>query len=64
MALSQQVLSTSDATKYLGFLKSGGSRFPIPTLRAAGVDMSTPKPVDDTLALFARRVDELEALLA
>ena len=64
VALSQQVLSTGDATKYLGFLKSGGSRFPIPTLRAAGVDMSAPKPVEDTLALFARRVDELESLLA
>jgi oligoendopeptidase F len=63
VALSEQVLATGDATKYLGFLKSGGSRFPIPTLRAAGVDMSTPKPVDDTLALFARRVEELEALL-
>ncbi len=63
VALSQQVLTTGDATKYLGFLKNGGSRFPIPTLREAGVDMSRPKPVEDTLALFARRVDELEQLL-
>ena len=63
VALSQQVLTTGDATRYLGFLKSGGSRFPIPTLREAGVDMSAPKPVEDTLALFARRVDELESLL-
>ena len=63
VALSQQVLTSGDATKYLGFLKSGGSRFPIPTLREAGVDMSAPKPVEDTLALFARRVDELESLL-
>ena len=63
VALSQQVLTSGDATKYLGFLKSGGSLFPIPTLREAGVDMSKPKPVEDTLALFARRVDELEQLL-
>ena len=63
VALSQHVLASGDATKYLGFLKSGGSRFPIPTLREAGVDMSSPAPVEATLALFARRVEELEELL-
>ena len=47
----------------LGFLKSGGSQFPIPTLQKAGVDMSSPAPVEATLQLFARRVEELETLL-
>ncbi len=64
VALSQQVLKTGDATRYLGFLRSGGSKFPIPTLRDAGVDMSSPAPVAATLELFARRVTELEELLA
>jgi len=64
VALSQQVLATGDATRYLGFLKSGGTKFPIETLAAAGVDMATPAPVDAALALFAQRVDELEGLLA
>ncbi len=63
VALSQQVLASGDATRYLGFLSSGGSKFPIPTLRAAGVDMSTPAPVEATLQLFARRVEELEQIL-
>ena len=63
VALSQQVIESGDATRYLGFLSSGGSRFPIPTLREAGVDMSSPAPVEATLRLFARRVEELEALL-
>jgi oligoendopeptidase F len=63
VALSQQVLETGDATRYLGFLKSGGTKFPIETLAAAGVDMATPAPVDAALALFAQRVDELETLL-
>jgi oligoendopeptidase F len=63
VALSQQVLETGDATRYLGFLKSGGSKYPIDTLAAAGVDMSTPAPVDAALALFAQRVEELEELL-
>lgn len=62
-ALSEQVLSTGDADQYIGFLKSGGSKFPIDTLVAAGVDMRTPEPVDAALALFTRRLDELEELL-
>ncbi|MHA3772123.1 oligoendopeptidase F [Verrucomicrobiota bacterium sgz303538] len=64
VALSQQVLETGNAEQYLGFLKSGGSEFPIPTLKKAGVDMSNPAPVEQTLQLFARRVEELESLLA
>lgn len=64
VSLSEQVLTTGKTDGYLGFLKSGGSRFPLPTLAAAGVDMSKPQPIEQTLALFARRVSELEALLA
>jgi oligoendopeptidase F len=63
VALSEQVLKTGDAGRYLGFLKSGGSKYPIPTLQDAGVDMSSPAPVEATLRLFARRVEELETLL-
>jgi len=63
VSLSQQVLTTGNTGPYLGFLKSGGSRFPLPTLAAAGVDMSGPEPIEKTLALFARRVEELERLL-
>jgi len=63
VSLSEQVLATGKTDGYLGFLKSGGSRFPLPTLKAAGVDMSRPEPVEQTLALFARRVEELETLL-
>lgn len=63
VALSRQVLETGDASRYLGFLQSGGRQFPIDTLRAAGVDMTSPAPVESALRLFARRVDELAALL-
>ena len=65
VSLSERVLHKGGPAveAYLGFLKSGGSKYPIPTLQAAGVDMSAPKPVDETLALFARRVEELEGLL-
>lgn len=63
VSLAQQVLHGGDVGRYLGFLKSGGLRFPLPTLAAAGVDMATPAPIEATLKLFAQRVDELETLL-
>ncbi|HEX8295013.1 MAG TPA: oligoendopeptidase F, partial [Chthoniobacteraceae bacterium] len=63
VALSQQVLKTGDATRYLGFLRSGGAKMPLPTLAEAGVDMSGPTPIERTLAVFAERVSELETLL-
>jgi oligoendopeptidase F len=65
ISLSQSVLSGAPGAveRYLGFLKSGGSKFPLPTLQAAGVDMATPQPIDHALRLFGRRVEELEQLL-
>jgi oligoendopeptidase F len=65
VALAEQVLKGQPGAveKYLGFLKSGGSKFPLETLQTAGVDMSTSAPVDSTLRLFDRRVKELEMLL-
>jgi oligoendopeptidase F len=65
VALAEQVLSGRPGAveAYLGFLKSGGSKFPLQTLEAAGVDMRTPAPVESTLRLFDRRLSELEALL-
>lgn len=62
-ALATQVLKTGDADRYLRFLRSGGSRFPIETLAEAGVDMTSREPVESALALFERRVNELEQLL-
>lgn len=62
-ALASQVLETGDASRYLKFLQSGGSKFPVETLREAGVDMASPEPIQATLDLFARRVKELSALI-
>ena len=63
ITLADQVLKTGDAGRYFGFLKSGGSKFPIETLAEAGVDMRTPQPVNAALDLFSRRIAELEELL-
>src|SRR5436190_7181949 len=64
VALSERVLSDrSSVEAYLNFLRSGGSRFPLEALKAAGVDMATPAPIESALRLFERRLDELESLL-
>jgi oligoendopeptidase F len=65
VALSERVLAKEPGSveAYLNFLKSGGSRFPLETLQAAGVDMTTPAPIQSTLRLFERRLAELETLL-
>jgi len=65
VALSERVLSNQAGAveAYLNFLRSGGSRFPLEALKIAGVDMTTSAPIESTLRLFERRVDELERLL-
>ena len=65
VALSERVLrgDAGAVDAYLGFLKSGGSKFPLETLKAAGVDMTSSKPIESTLQLFQRRLRELEELL-
>jgi oligoendopeptidase F len=65
LALAERVLSggVREREDYFNFLKSGGSRFPIDSLRLAGVDMSRPEPVEAACKTFSRLVDELEGLL-
>jgi oligoendopeptidase F len=65
VTLSQRVLSGAPGSvdAYLNFLHSGGSKFPLETLRVAGVDMTTPAPIESALHLFERRLEELEQLL-
>jgi len=65
LALADRVLGggAKEREDYFTFLKSGGSRFPIESLKAAGVDMSSPAPVNAACDAFARLVDELEKML-
>lgn len=65
IALSQRVLSggPSELRDYLGFLKAGCARDPLDLLRAAGVDMERPEPVDTALDHFEKLIAELDELL-
>ena len=64
MALSQAVLTEGQPARdrFLGFLGSGSSRFPLDTLKAAGVDLATPEPVAAAIRGFDGLVAQMEAL--
>ena len=64
MALSKRILTEGEeAVKdYLKFLSGGCSTDPISLLKIAGVDMSTPDPVNSALSQFGDLIDELEEL--
>jgi len=65
VTLAQRVLQggTAEVAAYLGFLKSGGSKFPLETLEAGGIDMRAPEPMEHVVKVFQRRVRELRQLL-
>lgn len=65
MAISQQILKEGQPAvdRYLKFLKSGGSDYPIELLKIANVDMSTTEPVNNALKLFGSLIDQMEELL-
>ncbi len=64
-ALAKSVLSGEEGAieKYMNFLQSGGSDYPIEILKKAGVDMSSPEPVEQAMQLFDSLVAQMEDLL-
>ncbi len=65
IALSRKILSEGESAvkDYLGFLSGGCSKSPIDLLKGAGVDMTSPEPVEKALELFGQLLDEMEALM-
>ena len=64
-ALASQIITEGAPAvqRYRKFLSSGSSDYSINLLRDAGVDLSTPQPIQAALDTFARYLDELEALV-
>ena len=56
-------LGEEGVNDYMKFLTGGCSHDPIELLKLAGVDMSSPAPIDSALELFGQLVDELETLI-
>ena len=65
MTLAQRVLNggESERNDYLNFLKSGGSRYPLESLRVARVDMASPDAIDSALTQFGSMVADFRNLL-
>lgn len=61
-ALSEKILNEGESAveKYLNFLKSGGSEYPLNQLRAAGIDMEKKESIEKALGVFKELVEELE----
>lgn len=50
------------AQRYITYLQSGSSKHPVELLKDAGVDMTTPAPIEAFVAYFSKMVAELDAL--
>ena len=64
-ALSKRILDgvPGAAQDYLKFLSAGSSVYPLDTLKIAGVDLTAPKPVEETFEVLGSYVEKLEGLL-
>ena len=65
LSIASRILKgdTETKDKYLVFLSSGGSDYPLNILKRVGVDMETPKPIDEALSLFDKKLNELKELI-
>jgi len=65
VALSSQILEEKEVAveRYLNYLKSGSSDYPIEVLKKAGVDMTSPEPIVQACKVFESRLEEMEQLL-
>ena len=64
-ALARRVLSGGPgaAQDYLGFLKAGGSKYPLDALKSAGVDLATSQPVETACGVLGDLVERLDVLV-
>ncbi|WP_141506138.1 oligoendopeptidase F [Paenibacillus luteus] len=63
-SFSKQILDEGQPAvdRYLSFLKSGGSDFSINILKKAGVDMSSPEPIEQAMSVFEKLIGQMEQL--
>ncbi|MFC7201360.1 oligoendopeptidase F [Halospeciosus flavus] len=65
VALVQDILDEGEpaAERYVDFLQSGATDYPLELLRSAGVDMRSPEPVERAIEVYDDYLDEMNALL-
>ena len=66
ISLAKQVRDEGAAAveRVMRLFESGGKDYPLPLLKAAGVDLTTPDPIEACMAVFDETVSELEAIAA
>jgi oligoendopeptidase F len=64
-AMSERILAGDEGAveKAIEFLSAGGSDYPVPVLKRAGVDMLTDDPFDRTMRVMNRVMDQIEEIL-
>lgn len=64
-ALAERILANTEGAveHYIAYLKAGASLYPLDALKLAGVDMTSPEPVERAFAYVAELTDRLEGLL-
>ncbi len=65
VAIARNILAegASAVEKYKEFLSGGCSQAPVELLKIAGVNLETPKPIQDALNVFGEILDEMEGLV-
>ena len=65
-SLSHQILTEGQPAveRYINeFLKKGSSNYPIEILKNAGVDMTTPEPIEQACEVFEQKLEAFEKLM-
>ena len=64
LSIASRILKGDKETRdnYLQFLSSGGNDYPLNILKKVGVDMTTPKPIEEALNMFKEKLEELKEL--
>lgn len=64
LSIASRILKGDTETRdnYLVFLSSGGNDYPLNILKKVGVDMETPKPIEEALSMFEEKLNELKEL--
>jgi oligoendopeptidase F len=65
VSIVRQILDEGEpaAADYRAALKTGGGKYPLETLKTAGVDMTSPEPIEDALETYGDYLDEMAALM-
>ncbi len=61
--IANDIEEMGNSEKYIEFLKTGGSDYPIEELKIAGVDLSSPETVENAMEMFKTSVEELSELI-